>query len=343
MKHSLVSRFLALGLSCLAAGLPRAARGETVNLRVGTILPSGTAEHALLLELAEHWRKESGGTVKFTLYPDGRLGGEAEMVQKLRIKQISGGIFSAVGHAEIDPSARGLQYMPLMFRSWAEVDYVREHIRPLLEERLHAKGFEVLFWADAGWVHFFSKTPAVRPDDFRHLKMFAWAGDQQQLGIMQGMGFQAVPLETGDILLGLNTGMITTVAVPPLIGLAGQFYRPAPHLLEMNWAPIVGAAVVRTEVWEKIPADLRARLRAEGERIGEKIRATGRRENEEAVRAMQAHGLQLHALTPEAEAEWRQFAAQLRTMIRGAVVPAGIFDAVEQHLRDFRAANHTAP
>ena len=342
MKPSVAARFLALSLAGVAAYLPRVA-AETVNLRVGTILPSGTAEHALLQELGEYWRKESGGTVKLTLYPDGRLGGEAEMVQKLRIKQLSGGIFSAVGLAEIDPSARGLQYMPLMFRSWAEVDYVREHIRPLLEERLRAKGFEVLFWADAGWVHFFSKTAAIRPDDFRRLKMFAWAGDQQQLGIMQGIGFQAVPLETGDILLGLNTGMIATVAVPPLIGLAGQFYRPAPHFLEMNWAPIVGAAVVRSEVWEKVPAELRARLRAEAERIGEKIRATGRRENEEAVRAMQTHGLQVHTLTPEAETEWRQFAAQLRPMIRGAVVPVEIFDAVEKHLREFRAANGTAP
>jgi TRAP-type C4-dicarboxylate transport system substrate-binding protein len=29
------------------------------------------------------------------------------------------------------------------------------------------KGFVVLAWGDAGWVRFFSKEPAVRPDDYK--------------------------------------------------------------------------------------------------------------------------------------------------------------------------------
>jgi TRAP-type C4-dicarboxylate transport system substrate-binding protein len=331
---------LPLALAVLAAS--RLVGADTVVIRLGTILPSGTAQHAMLQELGEQWRKESGGTVRLTLYPDGRLGGEAEMVKKLRIKQLNAGLFSAVGLAEIDPGTRGLQVMPLTFRTWAEVDYVRERVRPLLEERLRAKGYTVLFWADAGWVRFFSKTAAVTPDDYRHLKVFAWAGDPHQLAIMNAIGFQPVPLETTDILLGLNTGMITAVAVPPLIGLAGQFYRPAPHLLDINWAPIVGAVIVRTEIWEKIPPDLRARLQLANDATGEKIRARGRLENDEAVRAMQQHGLQVHALTPEADAEWRQVGAEIRSKIRGPIVPADIFDAVERHLRDFRALSPAA-
>jgi TRAP-type C4-dicarboxylate transport system substrate-binding protein len=316
---------------------------EPVVIRLGTILPSGTAQHAMLQELGERWAKDSGGAVKLTLYPDGRLGGEAEMIKKIRIKQLNAGLFSAVGLAEIDRSARGLQVMPLMFRSWDEVDYVRERIRPLLEDRLRAKGFEVLFWADAGWVRFFAKTAAVRPDDFRRLKMFAWAGDPAQLAIMRAIGCQPVPLETTDILLGLNTDMINTVAVPPLIGLAGQFYRPAPHMLEMNWAPIVGATIVRTDVWEKIPAARREAMRASAEAIGVRVRARGRQESEDAIKAMQQHGLQLHPLTPQAELEWRDIATDLHAKIRGEMVPPDIFDAVEKHLHDFRARGASTP
>jgi TRAP-type C4-dicarboxylate transport system substrate-binding protein len=338
MNRPASARLATLVLALLAAAGPCLAGDESVVIRLGTILPSGTPQHAMLLELGERWRTDSAGAVRLTLYPDGRLGGEAEMVKKLRIKQLNAGLFSAVGLTEIDPGVRGLQIMPLMFRSWAEVDYVREKIRPKLEERLRAKGFEVLFWGDAGWVRFFSKTAATYPDDFRRMKMFVWAGDPEQQALMQAIGCQPVPLETSDILLGLDTGMITTVAVPPLIGLAGQFYRPAPHMLEMDWAPIVGAAIIRTDVWEKIPPHLRARLRSAAEAAGGKIRARGRLESEEAVRAMQQHGLQLHPLTPGAAAAWRQLVAEIRPKIRGPLVPADIFDAVEQHLRDFRAA-----
>jgi TRAP-type C4-dicarboxylate transport system substrate-binding protein len=337
MKSATLLRFAALSLGVLLAA-SRAA-GDSVNVRLGTILPSGTAQYSLIQELGETWRKESGGTVKLTLYPDGRLGGEAEMVKKLRIRQINAGLFSAVGLSEIDPSTNGLQIMPLTFRTWDEVDYVREHVRPLLEQRIRAKGFEVLFWADAGWVRFFSKDVGVRPDDYRKMKMFAWAGDPRQFAIMEAFGCHPVSLETSDILLGLNTGMINTVAVPPLIGLAGQFYRPAPNMLDMNWAPIVGAAVVRTDVWEKIPAELRAKLKAAAEATGAKLRARGRLESEDAVKAMQQHGLQLHELTPAAAAEWQQFAAELQPKVRGAIVPADIFDAVALHLKNFRAGH----
>ena len=312
---------------------------QPVVIRLGTILPSGTAQELILRELAEQWRNDSRGTVKLVLYPDGRLGGEAEMVKKIRIQQLNAGLLSAVGLAEIEPGARGLQFMPLMFRSWAEVDYAREHVRPLLEARLRAKGCEVLFWADAGWVRFFTSTPAIRPDDIRRTKLFAWAGDSAQIGLMRDMGCQPVALETSDILLGLNTGMVNAVPVPPMIALAGQVYRPAPHMLEMDWAPIVGAAVVRSDAWDKIPPDVRTRLKADAEVIGERIRARGRLEHDEAITAMAKHGLQSHPLTPEAAAEWQQVAVDLYPRIRGPVVPADIFDAVETSLREFRASS----
>src|SRR6478736_9214615 len=104
-------RLGALALFWLAT-VPRAAAGETVVIRLGTIMPSGTGQHALLQELGERWRVESGGTVKLVLYPDGRLGGESEMVKKLRIKQINAALFSVTGLNQIDSTVAGLQLLP---------------------------------------------------------------------------------------------------------------------------------------------------------------------------------------------------------------------------------------
>ena len=41
---------------------------------------------------------------------------------------------------------------------------MREKMCAGIEEKFLAKGFVVLAWGDAGWVHFFSKEPAFRPD-----------------------------------------------------------------------------------------------------------------------------------------------------------------------------------
>lgn len=314
--------------TCFCTLLLAGRAADSVTIRLGTILPSGTAQHAALQEMGEQWRKASGGAVKLTLYPDGRLGGEAEMVRKLRIKQINATLLSAVGLAEIDPGVTGLQIMPLVYESWKDVDRMREKLRSRLEDRLRAKGYEVLFWADAGWVRFFTSEPVVRPDDMKRLKIFVWAGDQSQLEIMQALGYRPVPLETTDILLGLNTGMINAVPMPALIALAGQMNTAAPHMIDLKWCPIVGAAVVRREVWEQIPAEHRQAIRAVAAAAGEKVRARGRAEDEEAVCVMQQRGLQVHPVPAEARAEWRQLVAQVYPQLRGVKVPAEIFDEV---------------
>lgn len=335
------ARFLAHAVIALAAARALAAPkpGEII---LGTILPSGTEQYRLLQQLGQQWRKDSDGAVKLILHPDGRLGGEGEMVKKIAIGQLNAGLFSVVGLSEINRDVTGLQLLPMAFRSWAEVDYVREKMRPLLEARLRAKGFEVLCWADAGWVRFFSAEPAFTPDDFRRTKLFVWAGAEAQIAIMKSIGCRPVPLETTDLLVGLQTKLINAAPLPPLVALAGQLYGPAPHMLDLPWCPIVGAVVVRTDAWEKIPAALRPRLLATAEETGKKIRARGRLEDEEAVRVMQQNGLKIHALPPAAAADWQQLKEQVYPRIRGVTVPADVFDAVEQHLRDFRAAASTS-
>jgi TRAP-type transport system periplasmic protein len=321
--------------------VPDAQAARPGEIVLGTILPSGTEQYRLLQELGQRWRKESDGKVKLILHPDGRLGGEADMVKKIGIGQINAGMFSVVGLSEISPEVAGLQLMPLTFQTWDEVDYVREKLRPILEQKLRARGFTALCWADAGWVRFFSSAPAVTPDDYRATKLFAWAGDEVQIAMMKSVGFRPIALETTDLLVGLQTKMINAAPLPPMVALAGQVHGPAPYMLDLKWCPIVGAAVVRTDVWEKIPEPLRGKLAAAAEETAKKLRARGRLEDEEAVRAMQKHGLKVTPFPATATADWQQLKDQVYPKVRGAIVPEEIFDAVEGHLRDFRAAPAT--
>jgi len=55
------------------------------------------------------------------------------------------------------------------------------------------------------------------------------------------------------------------------------------------------------------------------------------------VDAMRARGLHVHTLTPEAQAEWQQLIAGAYPRIRGGMVPADVFDLVQQSLADFRS------
>ena len=317
--------------------LPHPSHAADLALRMGTLAPKNSLYHRQLLELGEAWRTAEGGNAKYTVYPDGSQGGEAEMTRRMRIGQLQGALLSVVGLREIEPSISALQNLPLLFRSWEELDYVREKMRPAMEKKFLDKGFVVIGWGDAGWVRFFSKEAAVRPDDFKRMKFFAWGAEQEQQSIMKSLGYTPVPLETADILPSIQTGMITVVPSTPYFALASQIYTTAPHMLDINWAPIVGALVVTKKAWDAMTPAGQETLRSAGEKAGANMRAQARREVDEAVVAMQKRGLVVHKPNPAEMQEWNALAEQLYPRIRGTMVPTETFDEVFRYVKAYRA------
>jgi TRAP-type C4-dicarboxylate transport system substrate-binding protein len=310
---------------------------DPVKIRLGTLAPRGTSWHRSLLDMGEKWRAAQGAGAAFTVYGGGSQGGEADMVRRMRIGQLNAAMLSVIGLSEIDGSISALQKMPMVFRSWDELDYVREKLRPALEKRFLDKGFVVLCWGDAGWVRFFSKEPALRPADYKGMKLFAWAGDAPQADIMKSLGYQPVVLEVSDILPGLQTGMINMVPSTPFWALTLQFYNHASYMLELDWAPMVGAVIVTRKAWEEMSPAGRDALRQASDVAAAELRSISRREQQESVAAMKKRGLKVQAVTPELEAEWRSAAERMYPMVRGKMVPADMFDEVQRLLGEYRA------
>ncbi len=337
MKLSKSLFSLLLALLCFGSAQPALRAAErALRVNLGTLAPRGSVYHQSLQAMAEAWRQAPGGGVRLVVYPDGTQGGEADMVRLMRVGSLQAGLLTAVGLSEIEPAVSGLQNVPLLFRNLEEYEYINEKLRPSLEKRLGEKGFVVLFWADAGWVRYFSKEPVITPDDLKRMKIFVWAGSPDQVSIMRREGYTPVPLETSDILPGLQTGLINTVPVPPIFALATQLDLRAPHMLNLNYAPLVGACVIKKDTWEKIPGAAREGLLAAATRAGKEIRANSRKESAEAVAAMQKRGLKVHDPNPEVVEQWRKEAEKTYPDIRGRLVPADIFDEVQQQIQEYR-------
>ena len=307
------------------------------QLRIGTLAPKNSLYHRQLMALGEAWRTAQGGHGKYLVYPDGSQGGETDMVRRMRIGQLQGGLLSVVGLREIDPSIAALQNIPMMFKSWDEVDYVREKMRPAMEKKFLEKGFVVLAWGDAGWVRFFSKEPAFGPNDFKKMKFFAWGAEADQQEIMKSLGYTPVPLETADILPAIQTGMINAVPSTPYFALATQIYTTANNMLDMNWAPVVGALIITRKAWDELTPEGQVAVREAGAKAGVQLRAKARQEVDEAVDAMKKRGLTVNQPNAAQIKEWNALADGLYPRIRGKLVPAEQFDEVVRHLKDFRA------
>lgn len=307
------------------------------RMKFGTIAPRGSLYHQALLEMGETWKRGEAPGATFTVFTDGSQGGEADLVRRMRIGQLHGALMSVVGLSEIDPGPAALQKMPLMFRSWEEVDAAGERVHPLLEKRIREKGFVVLHWAEGGWVRFFSRERAHRPADFRRFKVFVWAGDPEQVSLMKAIGYQPVVLETADILPGLQTGLVNAVPAAALWALATQMDTTAQHMLDIRWAPIVGATVITRSAWDSLTPAGREAMQRGAAKAAAEMRARRASADVEAIEAMRKRGLQVHSVTPELEAEWRQLAESLYPRIRGTMVPADTFDAVQGALAEYRS------
>ena len=321
---------LLLTLSCSLTAL------AADQLRIGTMAPKNSLYHRELMAVGEAWRTAQGDG-KYRVYPDGSQGGEVDMVRRMRIGQLQGGLLSVAGLSEIEPSIAALQLMPLMFRSWEEVDHVREKLRPGMEQKFLERGFVILAWGDAGWVRFFSKDPAVVPADFKGMKFFAWGSEAAQQEIMKNLGYTPVPLEVSDILPAIQTGMINAVPSTPYFALATQVYNSAPNMLDLNWAPIVGALVITRKAWDDMSPEAQAAVREAGAKAGANMRQQARKEVDDAVAAMQKRGLKVNTPNEAQMAEWRKLADTLYPQIRGQLVPADIFDEVVRELEAYRA------
>jgi len=338
MKKSLP--WLTLLLAGFGLLLPptRATSAEgKVRIKLATIVPTGSSYHKSLLRMRDKWRQISGGRVDLVIYEGNKAAGEAESVGLMQADQLQASLLSSTGLLEIEPAVLGLQAMPMSFQSLAEVDYVGEKLQPMLEKRLLAKGYVVLFWTDVGWIRFFSKEKVVHPADMKKLKLFSWAGSTSQVESYKAAGFNPVPLETADVLPGLTTGLIEAVPMPPFAALGMQIDQRAPYVLELNWGVLVGALVISQKAWDRIPENIRPALRAAALEAGRENKAAGRAESEESIVKMKQRGATVTTVTPEIEAEWRQTVESVVGTIRGKIVPADVFDETQRLIKEYRA------
>jgi TRAP-type C4-dicarboxylate transport system substrate-binding protein len=137
--------------------------------------------------------------------------------------------------------------------------------------------------------------------------------------------------------------MIEAVPMPPYIALMTQVFTHAPHMLELDWTPLVGALVVREKSWNKLTPDVQRELARAAAEAGRQMKARNRLESDMAVGAMKKRKLRVTAVSPAVEGEWRRVAERNYPRLRGQKVPADLFDEITRLVAEYRRDNGGAP
>lgn len=335
------SRFLISAM--LLCALAAVASAQQIDIKMATLAPKDSPWCDVLVRMGERWKAISNGNVKLTLYAGGVMGDEPDTVNKLRVKLIQAVALTGAGMGEIEKGVAALQ-IPMMFQSYDELDYVRDRLAPTLEKRIEANGFVVLNWGDAGWVYFFADKPMPRLDDLRKLKMFSWAGSNDELELWKANGFHPVALAATDIQMGLKTGLIDVIPTTPLYALWNQCFTLAKYMTDVKWAPLVGATVVQKAVWDKIPEAQRTQMLQAARESGQQLRS-GIRDMGDKATSVMTNGLpgkKMDKLTivhvdDATAADWRKQTEAAYPAMRGKIIPADLFDEARRLHEEYRA------
>jgi TRAP-type C4-dicarboxylate transport system substrate-binding protein len=324
-------------LAVLALCLPGPAAARKIKVKLATLAPKGTAFHRILKEMGNEWRELSGGAVELKIFAGGVAGDDADVVRKMRLGTVGAALLTAAGVSTIDKAIHSVA-VPLMFKDFDEFDHVFAKMQPSLEKVYAEKGFVVLNWADAGMVRFYTKDEGRTPADLAKMKLFVWAGQDDALNLWKSAGFNPVPLPSTEIGTALQTGLITALPSTSQAVNLMNWYQHVGHMVDVDWAPLVGATVITQGVWDQIDAALRPQLLESARKAGERLRAESRPADAKNVQAMVERGLKVVTVDAETRKAWQTRTEAAWPQVRGTYAPAAAFDEAMGHREAYRKA-----
>ncbi len=309
-------------------------------IRLGTLAPQGSSWYLTLKQMGQKWAQAPDGGVRLIVYPSGILGDESDMIQKMRIGQIQACLLTVAGLSSIDRSAFVLA-TPMMYRSYSELNFVLNHMKPYLKKRFLKKGFVILNWGNAGWIRFFGKKPIATPADLKKMNFFIWAGDNRALSLWQSAGFHPVPLAATDIMPGLQTGLINSFDTTPLTALSFQWFALAHYMTDLKFAPLVGATIMTLKAWDSIPPEDRPAILHAAHQAGIQFINSIKKEDHEAIHVMKKKGLKVVHLTAAQKSSWESLFLKAYPKMIGQLFPVQAFQKAIIYRTQYRKLHPT--
>lgn len=304
-------------------------------IKIGSIAPSRSPWDKALNEVAVDWEKISNGTVQIKIYAGGITGTELDMIRKMRLGTLNGAVLSNMGMIKINRDLFALS-IPFLTDSDQEFQYLFDQLRPVFQKQIEDKGFKVLLWTQAGWSYFFTKGKIAYPEDLKKYKISFTPDEPEMEQAWKKMGYQIVPGQMKDLMMSLQSGMVDACYLPPILAGSGQYFALIPHMLNLRMAPLIGGLVLTTKVWESIPQEYHEPMIQAVLKASVSLLESTKDLEQDAVKAMQEHGLIINDPPADAMARFREVASKGMDELTEKAFSKEIYDHVLYILREYR-------
>lgn len=210
--------------------------------------------HRGLVDFAEKLNEVSSGKVLVTVYPNGQLGNEREVLELLQTGALA---FSKVSSSSLENFNHlwSVINLPYIFRSKEHFFKVLDgEVGTILLNNLNKSKLHGLAFFDAGARSFYAKKPILHPRDVEGMKVRVM-GSQSAISMMNAMGGLPTPMSYGEVYTGLQQNVIDGAENNVFALTTKKHGEVAKHYSLDEHAMMPDVLVMSLETWRSLNSD----------------------------------------------------------------------------------------
>ncbi|RVT50372.1 TRAP transporter substrate-binding protein [Rubrivivax albus] len=286
----------AAALGALAAALPAHAQME---LKLGHVGGPGSLFELSANEFARIANEKLAGKAKVVTFGSSQLGGDRELMQKLRLGTVDFAIPSSVMSSEVD--AFGMFEMPYLVKNRQHMQKIEaEVVWPSLAPLAEAKGYKILAVWENGFRNITTNTkPIVKPADLAGMKLRVPQG-KWRVKMFQAYGANPSPMALSEVFVALQTGVMDGQE-NPLTQIYSSKFQEVQKFLSMTGHVYTPAYLVSgARRFGSLPADVQAALAAAAKETQAYVYAQAAKLDDELLAKIKAAGVQVNEADKDA-------------------------------------------
>src|SRR5574341_854634 len=200
-------RQLLVGLAFVAGCLAAPAQAQPLELKFGHVGEPGSLFALSAEEFAKRANAKLGDKAKVVVYGSSQLGGDKELLQKLKLGTVDFALPSTVMSTESD--LFGVFEMPYLVKDRSHMKRIENEVFwKSLAPAAEAKGLKIIAVWENGYRHITnSKRPINTPADLQGIKLRVPEG-KWRVKMFQAYGANPSPMKLSEVFVALQTGVM---------------------------------------------------------------------------------------------------------------------------------------
>jgi len=309
---------------------------QAKSLKIATLAPGGSTWMKTMKQAAQEVAEKTSNRVKFKFYPGGVMGDDSSVLKKMRIGQLHGGVMASGSVEKFYPDSQ-IYNLPMAFKNYSEIDYVRQRMDQKIIEGFEKSGLIVFGISEGGLAYIMSNSAIKSTDDLLQHKIWSPSGNNYAQSIFSAFGITPIPLSIADVLTGLQSNMIDTIAIPPVGAIALQWYTQINNITNLPLIYTYAVLAIDTKTFNKLKKQDQKIVKEIMTAAFTKIGKQNRKNNIAAITALQNQGIEL--INPSAYEldQWYKKAEIAINNIKSAgKISKNTMDEFSKHLKNFR-------